>query len=210
MVEAAGRLAVSPRRVRQLLEDGKLRGRRISGRWVIDLADLRREAPVARPMSSRNAWGLIDVLDGRRPAGLESFEVSRLRRKARRLRDHPEPARLLRAWLSARAQRLELHGSAKAMERLRDDRRVVLSGMSDPRSGLSAARQVEGYVAADDMWSLRRDLLLVDQGEVNVVLHVVDRELPLPVPAALVAADLVQVGGPREDAAARRLIRESA
>ena len=90
------------------------------------------------------------------------------------------------------------------------DPRVVRSGVSDPRAGLSAAEWAEGWVRADDLKALRRThLLRRAEGAYRVVLHVADELPPSPVPLLLLAADLVDHQGARELARARELIRGS-
>jgi hypothetical protein len=101
-----------------------------------------------------------------------------------------------------------------ALERLRDDPRIVLSGVSDPRAHLSVAQEFEGYVAPDHLRSLRRDYLLAKGGSGNVILHVADlvqvmgfaSGVGVLAPLGLVIADLADHHGPREDAQVRRLI----
>lgn len=60
---------------------------------------------------------------------------------------------------------------------LRVDARVVLSGVGDHRSGMSAADMVEGYVLAHDIDRVMRDHLLrpAGSGRANVLLRVADR-----------------------------------
>jgi len=44
VTEAARRLGLSPQRVRQFVESGRLRARKVGAQWVIRAADLRRFA----------------------------------------------------------------------------------------------------------------------------------------------------------------------
>jgi excisionase family DNA binding protein len=65
VVEAAERLGLSERRVRQILADGVLRGERIGRSWVIEqsaidaIADDRPS--VGRPWQPHSAWALLAV-----------------------------------------------------------------------------------------------------------------------------------------------------
>ena len=63
VAEAAVELAVSPRRVRQMLADGVLAGERVGRAWVIDANDLRqvghRRPEVGRPWSPASAWAVL-------------------------------------------------------------------------------------------------------------------------------------------------------
>jgi len=213
VTQAAARLGVSPQRVRQLLESGRLPGQQVFGRWVIDPAALNRpEVSAGRPMSSRMAWGLVELLEGDRPEGLAPSEVSRLRRKVRSLASALDPALVLRSWLPNRAVRVKLVAEPSAVGRLREDERLVPSGVSDPRAGLSAAHEVEGYVRRQDVAGLRRDHLLlpvdVAGQAANVVLHVVERPVPTPAPWVLLLADLADRAGPRETARLEELLAQ--
>lgn len=110
-------------------------------------------------------------------------------------------------WLGARADRKLYRAALPDLEDLRGDERVALSGLSDPRSGMEDPRVVEGYVALDDLAAVVNDYWLdpprVDSSP-NVFLHVApgrpDRVSPL-----LLAADLFEHEGPREQSRAREL-----
>jgi hypothetical protein len=218
VADAAARLAVSERRVRQLAESGALVARQVSGRWLIDEASLDRAVPVARPMSGRMSWALIAQLSSGLAEGpnnqywpndrIGGSELARLREKADRLHHSERPADLLRAWLRKRAERLPFRAAAADLPDLAADPRLAPSGISDKRAGLSAAGECEGYVAQADLEVLRRDYLLVESSQPNVILHVADRPVPRPAPLALVLADLADWHGAREDAQVRRLLHE--
>jgi len=156
-------------------------------------------------MSPRMARALVVLSDGGKPGWVEPRESYRLRRALDRLAADDEPELLLRSWLASRADRRRL--SAPDPLALRADARVLLSGLSDERAGLSAAGDVEGYVRADDADAVIRDHLLIDAGpSADVVLHVSPLLPEVPVPLLLVAADLADHDGPRELARARDLI----
>lgn len=127
----------------------------------------------------------------------------------------------IRSLLSGRARRVVLSVMADDVPDLRADPRVAESGVSSAAAGISAGTAVEGYVRESDVVGLRRDYLLRREGwrpgastrpgagGGDVVLHVVIDELPGPVPVAagvLVAADLVQWRGARDDARAVELL----
>ena len=102
----------------------------------------------------------------------------------------------------------ELSGSEPgSIDDLRQDPRVVLSGVSDPRSGLSAAHQVEAYVQPPDLDAVVKDHLLIPAAVPSVFLHVTDHQVNAPVPLGLVLADLADHGGPREDAQVERILK---
>jgi len=91
---------------------------------------------------------------------------------------------------------------------VRVDPRIVLSGVSDHRSGISAPDLVEGYVLQRNIEEVIRDHLLVPAGSsrANVLLRVADT-LPERLPWLIVAADLAD-GGPREAQQSENLISE--
>jgi len=200
-------MGVSAVRARQLAREGRLRARRVGGRWLVDAASLPSAPRRGRPMSVRIAWALVELSAGGAAEWVEPRESYRLRRALDRLVTDDEPEMLLRSWLASRAERQLL--SASEVDGLRADPRLALSGLSDERSGLSAARNVEAYVRAEDAAAVRRDHLLIDSGSnANVVLHVSPRVPDRPVPVLLLAADLADHDGPRELARARELIAD--
>ena len=104
----AERLAVSPRRVRQLLSVGEVVGERLGRDWVIDGDRIERHAssrrPVGRPWNPESAWAILALANGDKPAG-SPVEKSRARRRlvgqglvglADRLQARSESRRLLR------------------------------------------------------------------------------------------------------------------
>ena len=105
---------------------------------------------------------------------------------------------------------------------LRADRRLALSGISDPRAGLSSSEEVEAYLGRDDVGGLAEDYFLdLDHrpDAPNVVLHVVESPLAEP-PRLFSAADLFDRRGAFVTAAAaagytfpvlmRRIVDEAA
>jgi hypothetical protein len=207
LTEVAERLGVSERRARQLVGSGQLPARQVSGRWLVDEAAIPRSQRLSRPMSARVAWEFIGLLSGQRPAAITQPEQSRLRAKRRQLVDSTDPASLLRSWLPKRARLERLAAAPRDVAGLRADARVVPSGISDPRSGMSASAEFEGYVHIDDFAGLAADHLLSRSGRSNVWLHVSDRHLARPAPLGAVMADLADHDGPREDAGVRSLLR---
>jgi len=204
--DVARMLKVSDRRVRQLIDAGELRARQVGGRWLVDVSSIPSAPRRSRAMSPRVAWGLIEYVEGRRAPWLSPGDFYRLRSFRDRLATDPEPELLAKSWLSARATREEL--SATVPDDLRVDPRVVLSGLSDPRSKMSAADHVEVYVHVDHYQHLLSDYLLVPARgrRANVTLHVTEFRPAAPVPVLLLAADLADHDGPRELGRARDLI----
>ena len=208
--EVSRLLEVSPRRVRQLIEAGSLRARKVSGSWLVDVASIPNASRRGgRPMSPRMAWGLVELAEGRRAPWLSPKEVLRLRHMRDRLKADPEPELLLKAALVERASRYEL--SCSDPDALRSDPRVTLSGISDPRSRMSARNQVEAYVHVDDHHDLLVEHLLVAPSgrRGNAILHVSPIHPGSPVPLLLLAADLADHDQARELGRARELIAEA-
>ncbi len=177
--------------------------------WLVDAGDLR-PARSSRPMSRRMARALAELYDGGSPA-VSGTELARLRVKVEALRSGPEeelPAKLS-AWLAGRAECVELAVHPQDVAQLRADRRLALSGISDPRAGLSSPAEVEAYVGRDDLGALAHDYFLdLDHrpDAPNVVLHVVERLLGDP-PRLFSAADLFDRRGAREVRAGLELVR---
>lgn len=215
VAEAAARLGVSPSRVRQRIEDGSLAAERIGNQWGIHPQALEDGAPkLSRSMSPRMAWALIDLMAGSVPA-VSPAERVRLRNRIERLRKAPDPAVLLRSWASSRARRRKFSIAPPDAEDLRADKRLRLSGLSARDSGVIARNVVEGYVFARDVDGLVDDYFLVqpDDHRGNVILHVVQEADPgvpddIEILWPLVAIDLAEHSGAREQARAAELIRE--
>jgi hypothetical protein len=153
------------------------------------------------------AWALIGLLSGDDPHDVAPSELTRLRRKRQQLLDAVDAPRLLRSWLPLRAERRQLSIALSDLDDLRNDPRVLLSGISDPRSELSAASEAELYVAGSELEVLSLDYLFSARGRPNVVAHVIDRALPAGTPIGLVAADLADYDWPRENERATELLR---
>jgi excisionase family DNA binding protein len=229
VAEAAGRLGVTPHRVRQRIEDGTLPAVRVGNRWSIDEADLlplMSGTKTGRPVSERSAWAILDLAevqarDTSTPPHLAASERSRARQRLNhlltRVEAHDDPgvvAQLLRELLGNRAQRHLFQANDRDLDDLRADARLAPSGLSDPRAGIASGDIVEGYVLAGRFEELVRDYLLVPavnqaaRQRANVVLHASDRPVTAPVPPLLLAADLAEHRGPREESRARELLTE--
>ncbi|MEX0952788.1 MAG: helix-turn-helix domain-containing protein [Nitriliruptoraceae bacterium] len=190
---AAERLGRSPHEVRRLARTGQVCAHRRAGRWLVPLSEIRRlqrlPLPVGRPFSPSTAWALLTMLSGAEPAGLSAPRRSQLRR-------HLLDAEIeeLAARLGRRASRRFVYAHPSKLQALTADPRVVLTGLAvAERAGarLVAADDddVEGYVAESDVAALHAGHGLIDAGEVaNVVLHVVDDEVEIPVRGESAAA----------------------
>jgi excisionase family DNA binding protein len=209
--EAARRLGVSEVRVRQRIKDGSLAAERVGGRWVVKASSLSRASGRlhSRPLSQRMSWAVLSVLAGSAPQ-VSAQERSRAYAYARRLLSAEDPAPLMRAWFSARAERNHYRAAEADVPDLLDDERLVKSGVSAPRSGIVAQGIAEGYVRPDDLDDIIDEyfLLPAHSEAANVVLHVadVDPKQALAGLGPLVAADLAEHGGPREWSRVRELV----
>jgi excisionase family DNA binding protein len=200
--EAADALGVSDRRVRQLIEAGRIRARRVGSQWLVDGASLPGFARRSRPFSPAEAWLLLAMEHA--PPG----RPGRWTQRRDRLRSDPSPASLLASWAAARGDRLLF--TTREPRGVLEDPAVVRSGVSDPRSGISATDLAEGYVHRDDLDAVRRrHLLRPAAGRPDVILHVVAALPAAPVPSLVLAADLAEHDGPRELARAEELIAQA-
>lgn len=218
--ELAKRLSVNESRARHLVQSGRIRGQRVGGRWLVDEADAsqyRPGAPAGRPLSERNAWlfALAACKEAWKDAepdivvSVSPVERYRLNQRLQRWEDAAFSVTTLLALLANRADRLEFSASHGDIPALKKDPRLKPSGVSHPESGLLANSELEAYVSRDDVDALIKDWFLVETkpGQLaNVVLHAAD-EIPDELPLLVVAADLAERPGAREQEAARELVR---
>lgn len=223
--ELAKRLNVNESRARHLVQSGRIPGQRVGGRWVVDESDAARYqpgAPAGRPLSERSAWQFallvpecLDLNAGKEDLFLEfklklsPVEKFRAKQRVSRWVDSSFSLPLLRSLLANRADRLEYSASPGDIPELKKDDRLRPSGVSHPDAGLLANAELEAYVERDDVDGLVKDWFLVkaEPGQrANVVLHVAE-EVPDELPLLVVAADLAERPGAREQQAARALVR---
>ena len=155
------------------------------------------------------AVALLDMAAGKK-ISVESSELSRLRSKVIELQQAEQQARLLRSWMSARADRSVFLVALNDLAELRADERIMPSGISHSLSGMAAGDIVEGYVRRRKIKQLISDHFLApgahNRREANVVLHASDHQFQIS--RLLIAADLADYPGSREHAQAARLIHE--
>jgi excisionase family DNA binding protein len=224
VAEAAQCLHVSPRRVRALLEDGRLSGRRVAGRWLVPSSEVEHRQQAApspgRRLSQASAWRVLAVLAEADDAlgDLAAPMRSRARARAAYLRSR-QPSEIARQWhsvLSSRALVREFYAHPSVLTGLLDDPKLVRSGISaahDHGADLMVVGGAEGYVRSRDLPRLRAQYALnPDAGDhANVWLHVVDDDEASwmfsrrVAPVAVVAADLVERETPRDRAAGVKL-----
>lgn len=204
--EAARRIGVSEARVKQRIADGSLAAERVSGRWAIPASALRSATNVrhARPLSGRMAWAVLYYLgpggDDSALADMVPAERHRARTYANRLRHDDDPASLMRAWFKHRAERSLFRVASDDLDDLRHDARARLAGVSLPDSGVVAPGVVELYASPEDAEELINEYFLVPAagGDANVVIHIARARID-PASPAVIAADLAEHNGSRED-----------
>lgn len=223
--QAAKELGVSRQRIMQRLSEGSLKGEKVGHQWLVLRNSLVHGAP-ARPLSPRMGWALVHALADGHPQELHSSEKARLRERIDRLRslDPEASAALLAAWLKPRAERVPLEVHADDISEMRKDERLVSTGVSDPRAGLSSGSELEAYIGRRDLAGIARDYFIdIDSPPEapNVLLRVMsDASWEQMVvasshaggaegrlaPIALSIADLVERAQARELRAAREMV----
>jgi len=212
---AAERLGRSPHEVRRLVRAGQVCAHRRADRWFVPVSEVRRlqrlPQPVGRPFAQGSAWALLTILAGHEPAGLSAPRRSQLRRH---LLDADTEE--LAARLGRRASRRFVYAHPSMLQSLAADPQVVLTGLdAAERAGAHLVAtddsEVEGYVAEGDVARLYARHGLVDADVVaNVVLHVVDDAVAIPVhgdvaAVPVVGLDLWESGDARAGEEGRRL-----
>lgn len=226
VAEAARRLGVGVPRIHQRIADGSLRAERLGSQWVVDELSLVRIAErkePGRPLSARSAWAIIALAEGDQKAlgELAPAERSRARARLNELlslvakapkseRDVRRVASELRLMFRNRAERLSRKAAEADLPRLREDPRWE-SLISSAVSGI-ASMSVDGYLAPHDVEAvLRLYLLLPADADANVIVHVLpEGQRAYPDSKLLLAVDLADQRGPREELRAAQLLREVA
>jgi excisionase family DNA binding protein len=232
VAEAARRLGVGVSRVHQRITDGSLLAERIGSQWAVDEASLASAAESRAPgrsLSERSVWALVAVsrLDRQQIDVLAPTERARARQRLGHvlaaLGSGPTPdedqvrrvATLLRTMFRNRADRRTYRASPRDLPDLRNDPRIILSGLSHPRSGIASADLVEGYATTRAIDAVVEDYLFSPAAsgrDANAILRVVPERLHHAIhgdlPLLLTAADLADHRSPREEARAAELLRE--
>lgn len=194
VADAARFLGLSPQRIRALVAEGNLPGRKVAGRWLVERSavEQRRRDPrlSGRPHSAAHAWGLIALAEGEPAAWLDASNRSRLRRL---LREHDLQDIL--PSLVRRGRRLKLRAHASDLVRIAAEPDVVRSGVSAAAEhGLEivAPGMLEVYVPARRLLALEGRYRLKPSADANLILHVVDGPWPFA-PGQRVAPRLAAV-----------------
>jgi hypothetical protein len=204
--EYAQARGISRQRVLALISSGQIKAKRIGRSWAIDQAQINQRPAISRPLSPKMAHLLIGAMSSEE-LELDAQERYFLDRYIERVRSESSPASLLRSWLRSRQLRVvDVAANPADIAEISSDVRVVASGISDERAGISSAREFEGYVAASALDGFLRDNLLLDSDAPNIRLHVVEHLPAAPIPLGFVIADLIDWNRPREDGRARELM----
>lgn len=226
VAEAAQRLGVGVPRIHRRIADGSLRAERIGSQWVVDELSLlqvaERKEP-GRPLSARSAWAIIALAEGDDEALAALAPVERSRAKVRldgllsmvaeattSEADVRRIASALRLLFRNRAERVLRRAAPADLAKLRDDRRWE-SLVSPAVSGIASV-DVDGYLTAENLSVVSRAYLLMPaDADANVVIYVLPkRQKAYPDSTILLAADLADQRGPREELRAAELLREVA
>lgn len=212
--EAAPKLGVGDRRVRQMLERGELEGQRVGRSWIIDyksIDDVRRRPEVGRPWDSIAAWALLRIVAGEQP----NVSVAQASRAKRRIADCGINDLVMK--LVSRGKKRKFYGHKSILQRLAAEQMVV-------RSGVSAAREhnadivtldfLEAYVPAGRIEKLvKKYALEIASERANILLRVVDDKVwPFPknakvAPRVVVAVDLLDADDERSQRAGVELAK---
>lgn len=106
---AADTLGVSPRRVTAMISSGRVKARKVGGRWVIE--ELPTASRSGRPLSQRSRALLTRALHTRSLAGLKGQDLARTAARLRELRSSKDPAKLLADWWDGKAPRHDIRAN---------------------------------------------------------------------------------------------------
>ena len=211
--DAADRLGVHRSRVNALIQAGRLHGRKVGGRWLVDRSSLdewaRSRLSDGRPFSPRRAWGYLLLLSGEPAAWLDRATRSRLRKVAREV-----PLRDLLPKLRNRGDVQYFRGAPEMLDKIRSLPGFVRSGVSaseDLGANVLVRDAVEGYLPRPRLREAVYRLALEpsDGASANVVLRIPSLAAPLRerliAPASAVAADLIESADARTSRAGEML-----
>lgn len=212
VADAAVKLGVSARRVRQLLASGEMDGQQVGRSWVIDGAAINRLRPkrVGRPWSAASAWAVLELAAGGDP------ELSPVERSRARKRLAESGLAGLVGQLRSRSERREMYAHPSALDRICDEADVVrggVSGLDEHDVDLIVSDEAEIYVPASKVADLEdRYALERNADRPNLIVRVVDDDVwsfdddanvaPWPV----VAVDLLDADDERSRRAGLELI----
>ncbi|GAA1883477.1 hypothetical protein GCM10009715_32300 [Paeniglutamicibacter psychrophenolicus] len=181
--EASKALGVTERRVRALIQQGKLKARKVGRAWQIDDLQLRRAE--RRPLSEHSRLVLSRALHNRSLTGLTGQDRKRTAKRIAELRASDNPAVLLIDWWGGKhsgplnfGTNLVEHAlagnSAYVFESLHRTRHEYLRKPEDLADIVSSERLVQGFTQAE----------LADKAQVSLAdLKMIERAIRLPLPS---------------------------
>ncbi len=212
--EAAQRLRVSPRRVRQMISDEDLPARRVGRAWAIEEGDIRsatRRRPPHRPWKPASAWAVLAAADCSLSSSLAPYQRHRARKRL-----GAGLANIL-ANLSERARRRTFYAHPADVVR-------IVSEPGAVRTAASAAEELgidlvgdgpaEAYVRQSLFNRIASAYHIEERAErPNMVLRIVaDADWPFPegtvtAPRAVAAVDLLESHDQRSQRAGSTLLQ---
>ena len=207
-------LGLSLQRIRALVADGALPGRKVAGRWFVDRSAVERRLRdprlTGRPYSPAHAWGLIALAEGASAPWLDPSNRSRLRHL---LREHELED--ITPSLARRGRRLELRAHTSDLPRIEKEPDVVLGGVSaasEHQLEIVAPGVLEAYVPTARFDQLQRRYRLNPSSDPNVILRVVEDPWPFGrdqrvAPRLAVVLDLLDDGDQRSRQAGLRALK---
>ena len=212
VAEAARRLGVSPRRVRQMISGGHLAARRVGRVWAIDEHDLNaaRRRPAHRPWKPESAWAVLAAAEGAPPPSLSAYE------RHRALKRLQKGLASLAPLLSERADRRTFYTHPADLDRIIATPGVVRTAASAAEEhsiDLVGPGPAEAYVTEATLGRIMLSHHIEERSErPNLVLRVTpDAHWPFPdgakvAPKAVTAVDLLESGEERARRAGRELL----
>ena len=157
-----------------MIGDGQLLAQKLGGRWFVDRRSLEsrrsRSSVDGRPFSEANAWALLCLSEGQQPEWISKWEISRLRRRLRE-----DSLGKLAPRLRSRASRALFRAHPSILPKLRDDPRLLPSGVSmaaEHQIDIVELNEFEAYVSREDLEGVVQQNYLEPSWEPNVIFHV--------------------------------------
>ncbi|MGB9036543.1 MAG: helix-turn-helix domain-containing protein [Paeniglutamicibacter sp.] len=181
--EASQALGVTERRVRALIQQGKLKAHKIGRAWQIDDIELRRA--LRRPLSEHSRLSLSTALHNRSLTGLSGQDRKRTAKRIAELRASDNPAAMLVDWWGGKhwgplnfGTNLVDHAlagnSTYVREALHRTRREYLRKPEDLADVVSSERLIQGFTQSE----------LADKSHVSLGdLQKIERAVGLPSPS---------------------------
>lgn len=214
--EAAPKLGVSDRRVRQMLERGDMEGQRVGRSWIIvpkGIENVRNRPKAGRPWKPASAWALLQIAAGEQP-NVSFAEASRAKR---RIADRGIDELVMK--LVSRGKKRKFYGHKSVLERIAAEQLVVRSGVSAARehnADIIALDFLEAYVPAGRIEKLVKKYALEKSSErANILFRIVDDnswpflENAKFASGAIVAVDLLDADDKRSRRAGAGLARSA-